>query len=365
METEFNFLRNDFSLVGNSKEKFLDDIALFNKSTIYQPMFNFRDLSIYHIDKDVGKYPDKIAIYNCMNTMNAIESVTDNLQNIVNIKPNFLKKEHLTHDLLECISKGEITTCFIYQLMDSKAIAFLDENARRTFASHIGYKGSGLYQKDFLADIILQEMCSNYKIVKDLPYGVYRKSGNINLLVSTILRKDNLVNMSSIEEINSPQLTLKSYKITNYQIKTEFEGEAVGDYIPIIRVSWSDAGKGYLKRELCVKPNDGVTKRSSILKDIPLNVSVSAALDDFKSIVSSKKIFTGNIIQDLTKDKRFRSIGDKRIKTIVKPMLKGIHSNQELFMRILTIPDAIGEVNETTDSNLEHSLGELFLRKMA
>ncbi len=337
-------LKKDFKYVGNSPPESIKLIKEFNAKTIHMKGFDLSTLKVYHIS---GIVDDVVKVINCEQAFNCIEK---NQFDKIEFKP-MIKVQDLPDYIIEQIQNKDINTVLI---TPEKRWFFLAESARSLINNRAKITGRYLYEKSLIADIAFSRAL---KTIKDSVLAIIRQENGVKLLVSCLSDDARIIDLTSIPEYKDTSLlTFSNCVITNNLITLEFEGEAVNDFVPSIKIAWSDTGHGLMKKYLCVKTIS--SKRCAILKELEKEDNNKDALDYFKTIATHCYGSIESPISILSTN--IKEAGKARIKKL-EPDFINVRDKKKFLQLALNALDVIGEVNETTDVAVAKGVGKIFM----
>lgn len=350
----------DIIPTSQSNNKIIETIKEFESMTKYIPL-SLKDMEVYHIIHFDEEFIYLLSVSKVMNFLEdskkELIKMLDGEKEKNNVYPRPLKIEvdKIEKSMVERIKSGNIKTLLV---LTNKNILFMDENARSVIVGKCNATGKAFYTQDIFADINLYNSLQR-SATELLPVAVIRKQGNVNLLISLLSEKRKPLKLSGLQELNDSSLIVSRFKLNNYQAMIEFDikGYLNRKFIPSIRISWSDAGRGLLKKSLCVRPKG--SKKSCIIKEIN-EENIQNVINDFLKIENN--ITKKSVISPYTQiSASLKPIGKKRLERLIKPYLKGKFTEEEYFEKILAIPDFLGPINDVTDIAVEQILGQKFL----
>lgn len=345
-----------FSLSGADVESFKKSRKEFEDSTQVF-LINLSACEMFHVDNKKTKESKKYIALQKVNE-ELIASINHNIKNDSVYEYGAIQKEKTPPELLQRIYDGDIHTAIRYGGPNGQ-VFFLDQNVISMIASKCGIKSKTLYDGTRLADTFLFIAMQSYEglltaITREFVSDAY----SARLLVAMFSDKFTAPSIVDLPEFDDKLLNLSNYKITQYNTIVELEGKAIGNFIPVIRISSSDTGKGIFKKQLCVRSIS--SKRSVIIRDIEEAETTKDVLSDFKKIANKDN---ANVIGDTGSifyhDKGIKSaLGVKRVKNLQR--LFEDMTEEEFLLTLLSVPDKAGRINETSDMELETAIGSLF-----
>lgn len=335
MKTFINFSGN------GDVDKAKDAILELQKRTRIEE-FNSFFAKIYHINKNL----DSNNRFRFIECNKALRQAWED--GVLPPKPKFgISASRLPDDIRDKILNGEITTI----IQHGNKVLFMDKGARSTLASKCNIKGDFLYDCDLQSDSVLAQSIENMPPQKHPLKMVYRKYGDFGLMLAVFNRLDN-ENLLEQPEWDDSNLTLGKWSVTDYNTVIEFEGKSKKGFVPVIRLSQSDAGNGFFKRELCVRNENNVTAVS--LGKLSLGQDAIAVFEKCVNRDMNRPVYPKSVMKKVLSP----SLGKKRTAMFVESFTKG--NEEEILHQALSIPDIVGSINDTQDDALSTSLGNLF-----
>ena len=255
---------SDYKLEGTDKESFLVNWKNFRSKTKIIKDFDLSKMKIYHINKNIS---DKLRLLSMDNFINSLEALTfDGNSELKSDNSYYSISANIPDEIKKRIADGNITTA----VSVGNKILFLDENCRSMIATKCKASFRKLYEHTIASDILLQLACKEFipagKLKTKYPVAIVRADKGVAVLTAFFSESTAVTNLAEIDEMNSPLLKFVNYSISNYATELIFEAEALDEFVPIIKVRFSDTGDGLLKKFLCVRTK--TTKRSVIIKEL-------------------------------------------------------------------------------------------------
>lgn len=349
---------SDYKLEGTDKESFLVNWKNFRSKTKIIKDFDLSKMKIYHINKNIS---DKLRLLSMDNFINSLEALTfDGNSELKSDNSYYSISANIPDEIKKRIADGNITTA----VSVGNKILFLDENCRSMIATKCKASFRKLYEHTIASDILLQLACKEFipagKLKTKYPVAIVRADKGVAVLTAFFSESTAVTNLAEIDEMNSPLLKFVNYSISNYATELIFEAEALDEFVPIIKVRFSDTGDGLLKKFLCVRTK--TTKRSVIIKELD-NETVEEALSFFNRNLKMSQSIVFDPCKILNKDVRFRRIGKKRLKDVsvmFSGLGCGVLTEKDFLLKAMEIPDKLGDINPLTNKYLEESIGNLF-----
>lgn len=341
-----------FSITGTDREEFLSAVKEFQQKTEFIEIFDLSQVKVMHIadEQNNEQYIKLIDCDTLSQTINTLKPV---------IKTIGINKDTVPPAILESINNKVLNTCIKY----AGKIYFVDENCRSMFSSKTSVSGSYLYDGTLFADIALQNALRNFtptgKLTIKYPMGVVRHENGVNLIIALLADGNYPIDLSKLSELNDKRYKMSNWEVKQYMTSLEFElDDDINGFIPCIRITWSDAGKGILNKYVSLK-NPGC-KSSVILEEISnTDNAYEYATNLIEKLTRSLNKNITNPYLRLAKNTKFASIGKSRLTQFIKPLFEGKStiSRRDFISKILTIPDLVGNINDSTNKNIELSIG--------
>lgn len=339
-------LTKSFSQKGYSPPEAKRLLKEFRDKSMYINDFRLDTLKVYHITGFEGNYLQVISCNDAIRHFNACDFDLIKRKNIV-------QKDKLPIEIIEQIMNGTIKTVLIDE---RNQWFFLAESARSLINTKAKISGRNLYDGSLLADI---SFAIGLKGTTNSVLAVIRQDKGIRMLAACLSTRTTLIDLNTIPEWKEKSLAFVRCQVTDNLITLDFEGAMINDFIPVIRVAWSDTGCGLLKRYLCVKHKSAEPDtKLAILNELEESDTIEKVLEHFANIAAKK---SGTILAPLSLLRsNLKEAGLSRLKKI-EPSFSNLLDTKEFLTKCLEIPEQFGDINTTTDTAVAKGVGKIFM----
>lgn len=321
-------------------------LSEFKERRLYVSFFDFTECELLHIseiNENIIKLVTCREPTKCLTTGEACD-ITPSLG---------IDAKKIDMEVVELIKEGRITSIINW----NGRIIYLQDTARPMIAQKCKITGSVLYDNNLLADIILQAGMSKYR-----PTG----KTNINYPIAVIDKYERALVLTGIlskmpEDANTffapeERYTLSDVAIDKNGIKAVFDIEECKGFVISMIDIYSDIGKGIGKR-IGIRPTG--TKIPVPLYEVKGDER-EEYLEKVHDLISNKgNTLVTEPITFLRSNKGFDSIGKKRIKQYFSSSDLKV-SERDFFIKVLSVPTQIGNVNRSIDIKFLGALGNAF-----
>lgn len=320
-------------------------LSEFKERRLYVSFFDFAECELLHIS-EIDE--NTIKLVTCREPTKCLAA-----GEICDVTPSLgVNAEKINTEVFDLIKEGRITSVINW----NGRVIYLQDTARPMIAQKCKITGSILYDNNLLADIILQAGMSKYH-----PTG----KANINYPIAVIDKYERALVLTGIlskmpEDADAFFAPEKKYVLSDVAIdkngiKAVFDIEEYKGFIISIIDVYSDIGKG-IGKKMGIRPTG--TKIPVPIYEVKNDEK--KCLEKTHSLISNKgNTLVTEPITFLRSNKGFDSIGKKRIKQYFSSSDLKV-SERDFFIKVLSVPTQIGNVNRSIDIEFLGALGNAF-----